>query len=111
MRADSHDLEQPFRSMKAAAATAGRVEADRQRRIEDAAERGARTATEDGQPWRDKAALAAHLSCSVRWIEVRMANPAYADDPLPFETIAGRVKFKVGDVEAWRRRHPEPVDG
>jgi hypothetical protein len=82
-----------------------------QRQVEGAAERGARVAVESGQPWRDKAALAEHLSCSVRWIEARIADPALADDPLPFQTIAGRVKFKIGAVEAWRERHPEAVDG
>jgi hypothetical protein len=89
---------------------AQQAEIDRQRRIETAAKAGAREAAEDGQPWRDKAALAEHLSCSVRWIEVQIADARFADDPFPCETIAGRIKFKIGDVEAWRARHPETVD-
>jgi hypothetical protein len=112
---DTPDLLRPFRPLidaqSTAAETAAEAERERQDRIENAAKQGAREAVEDGQPWRDKAALAEHLSCSVRWIEARIADPKYADDPLPFETIAGRVKFKIADVEAWRQRHPEAVDG
>ena len=47
------------------------------------------------EPWLDKKALAAHLGCSERWIEYR------ARDGLPAWKIAGRIKFRSSEVEAW----------
>jgi hypothetical protein len=47
------------------------------------------------EPWLTKAALASHLGCGVRFLEYRMA------EGLPFALIAGRVKFKVSEVEPW----------
>ena len=41
------------------------------------------------EPWLDKRALAAHLSCSVRSIETAVA------DGMPHAVIFGRVKFRV----------------
>lgn len=79
------------------------ADAEAAERVERAAERGAR---DRGIAWLDKAALAAHWRCSVRWIEQRLTG----DDPIPHEVIAGRVKFRPGEAEAWRERHPETVD-
>jgi len=45
--------------------------------------------------WLDKRGLAEHLSCSVRWIEQRMT------EGMPHAIIAGRVKFRASEVEAW----------
>jgi hypothetical protein len=47
------------------------------------------------EPWLGKAQLAEHLACSERWIELRMA------DGMPYAKIAGRIKFKPSEVEAW----------
>jgi hypothetical protein len=47
------------------------------------------------EPWLDKRALAAHLGCSERWIEYR------AREGMPSWKIAGRVKFRPSEVEAW----------
>ena len=47
------------------------------------------------EPWLAKAQLAEYLACSERWIECRMA------EGMPHATIAGRIKFKVSEVEAW----------
>ena len=47
------------------------------------------------QPWLDRQALAAHLGCSVRWVELRMA------EGMPHWKVAGRMKFRVSEVEAW----------
>jgi len=50
------------------------------------------------EPWLDKRALAAHLDCSVRWIEARLR------DGLPSMMIAGRRKFRVSEAEKWLER-------
>ena len=47
------------------------------------------------EPWVDKKELAHLLDCSVSWIEKRMA------ERMPHAIIAGRVKFKVSQVEPW----------
>lgn len=51
------------------------------------------------EPWLDTRALAAHLGCGIRWIEMRVA------DGMPRTTIAGRNKFKVSTVEPWLEQH------
>jgi len=51
------------------------------------------------EPWLDKKHLAGHLGCSERWIEYRM------EEGLPSWKIAGRVKFRASEVEAWLREH------
>lgn len=51
------------------------------------------------EPWLDKRGLARHLSCSVRWIELRIR------EGLPHAYIAGRAKFRVSEVEAWLESH------
>jgi hypothetical protein len=43
----------------------------------------------------DKRGLADFLSCSVRWIEARMA------EGLPHFYLAGRVKFQPSEAVAW----------
>jgi hypothetical protein len=47
------------------------------------------------EPWLDKKALAIHLGCSERWLEYR------AREGMPSWRIAGRVKFRASEVEAW----------
>jgi hypothetical protein len=47
------------------------------------------------EPWLDKRTLAAHLGCSERWLEYRTR------EGLPSWKIAGRVKFRASEVEAW----------
>lgn len=49
--------------------------------------------------WFDKRGLAAHLSCSVRWIERRM------EEGMPHTHIAGRAKFRISEVEPWLWEH------
>ena len=58
------------------------------------------------EPWLDKKALAAHLGCCERWIEYR------AREGMPRWKIAGRVKFRASEVEAWliENGHMERVD-
>ena len=51
------------------------------------------------EPWLDKRKLAAHLSCSVRSIELAMAKG------LPHSTIFGRAKFQVSTVLPWLEEH------
>lgn len=51
------------------------------------------------EPWLDKRKLAEHLACSVRWIERRM------EDGMPHHHLAGRVKFRVSEVEPWLERN------
>ena len=51
------------------------------------------------EPWLDKRALAAHLSCSVRSIQTALA------DGMPHAVIFGRVKFRVSEVEPWLEAH------
>jgi hypothetical protein len=53
------------------------------------------------ESWLDKRGLAAHLACSVRWIERRM------EQGMPHAHIAGRAKFRASEVEAWLERHGE----
>jgi hypothetical protein len=47
------------------------------------------------EPWLDKRGLAAHLGCSISWIEKRCASG------MPHSLIAGRVKFRASTVEPW----------
>jgi hypothetical protein len=47
------------------------------------------------EPWIDKRALAAHLGCGERWIEYRIR------ERMPACKIAGRLKFRASEVEAW----------
>jgi hypothetical protein len=47
------------------------------------------------EPWLAKAQLAEYLACSERWIEEKMA------EGMPHAKIAGRIKFKVSEVEPW----------
>jgi hypothetical protein len=47
------------------------------------------------EAWLDKRALAGHLGCSERWLEYR------AREGMPSWKIAGRVKFRPSEVEAW----------
>jgi hypothetical protein len=47
------------------------------------------------EPWLAKAQLGQHLACSERWIEIKMA------EGMPHAKIAGRIKFKASEVEAW----------
>jgi hypothetical protein len=51
------------------------------------------------EPWLDKRALAAHLGCGERWIEYRMR------EGMPAWKIAGRIKFRASEVEAWLLEH------
>ena len=48
------------------------------------------------EPWLDRQALAKHLGCSVRSVELRMAEGM----PCGWK-IEGRVKFKASEVERW----------
>lgn len=50
------------------------------------------------EPWVDKAGLAKHLACGIRWIELRTR------EGMPSALIAGRRKYKVSEVEAWLER-------
>jgi hypothetical protein len=45
--------------------------------------------------WLDRQALADHLGCSVRNVELRMA------EGMPAWKVMGRVKFKVSEAEPW----------
>jgi hypothetical protein len=47
------------------------------------------------EPWLDKRALAQHLSCSIRSIQIALA------DGMPHAVIFGRCKFRVSEVEPW----------
>lgn len=51
------------------------------------------------EAWLDKRGLAAHLACSVRWIERRM------EEGMPHTHIAGRAKFRASEVEPWLEAH------
>lgn len=51
------------------------------------------------EPWLDKRAMAAHLSCSVRSLERLMHQG------LPHSTILGRAKFQVSAVLPWLEEH------
>jgi len=50
------------------------------------------------EPWLTKAQLAEYLACSERWIEIRMS------EGMPYAKIAGRIKFKASEAEAWLER-------
>jgi hypothetical protein len=50
------------------------------------------------EPWLDKRALANHLGCGIRWIEMRTA------EGMPSAIIAGRRKFRASEVEEWLER-------
>ena len=50
-----------------------------------------------GEPWLDRKKLADHYSCSVRSIELALA------EGMPHAVVFGRVKFQVSDVEPWLR--------
>jgi hypothetical protein len=49
--------------------------------------------------WLTKQELAHHLGCGVRFIEYRMT------EGMPSALIAGRVKFRVSEVEPWLEQH------
>ena len=49
--------------------------------------------------WLDKAGIAQHFSCSIRWIERRM------EEGLPHTHIAGKAKFRVSEAEPWLWEH------
>lgn len=53
------------------------------------------TSRADAAAWLDKRGIAEHLACSVRSIELAVA------EGMPHAVIFGRVKFQVADVEAW----------
>ncbi|HMJ02278.1 MAG TPA: hypothetical protein VK506_05015 [Conexibacter sp.] len=57
------------------------------------------------EPWLDKAGLCAYLACSEKWIELRMT------EGMPHARIAGRIKFRVSEVEPWleARGHLERI--
>ena len=48
-----------------------------------------------GEPWLDRKKLAGHFSCSVRSIELALA------EGMPHALVFGRVKFQVSAVEPW----------
>lgn len=58
------------------------------------------------EPWLSKRALSAHLGCSERWLEYRVL------EGMPSWKIAGRIKHKASEVEAWllENGHIERVD-
>jgi hypothetical protein len=47
------------------------------------------------EPWLDRKKLAGHYSCSVRSIELALA------EGMPHAVVFGRVKFQVSTVEPW----------
>jgi hypothetical protein len=51
------------------------------------------------EPWLDRQALAEYLGCSVRSVELRMA------EGMPAWKVMGRVKFKVSEVEPWLKEN------
>jgi hypothetical protein len=51
------------------------------------------------EPWLDKRALAAHLGCSIRWLEYRI------EEGLPHAMLAGRIKFRASEAEPWLEQH------
>jgi hypothetical protein len=55
------------------------------------------------EPWLDRKALAQHFDCSVRSIELRMA------EGMPCWRVMGRIKFRISEVEPWlvEREHIE----
>lgn len=57
------------------------------------------------EPWLDKPGIAEHLGCSVRWVELRVA------EGMPSALIAGRRKFRASEVEPWLERAGHIVRG
>jgi hypothetical protein len=51
------------------------------------------------EPWLDRRALAKHLGCSVRSVELRMA------EGMPAWRVMGRVKYRISEVEPWLEKH------
>ena len=51
------------------------------------------------EPWLDRMKLAAHYSCSVRSIELALA------EGLPHAIVFGRAKFRISETEPWLERH------
>jgi hypothetical protein len=51
------------------------------------------------EPWLTKRQLADQLGCGVRFIEYRQA------EGMPHALIAGRVKFRQSEAEAWLEEH------
>lgn len=51
------------------------------------------------EPWLDRKKLAEHYSCSVRSIELALA------EGMPSALIFGRRKFQVSTVDPWLREH------
>ncbi len=49
--------------------------------------------------WYDKEGLAKHFACSVSWVEKR------TQEGMPCARIAGRLKFKLTEVEPWLEDH------
>ena len=47
------------------------------------------------EPWLTKRQLAAYLSYSTRWVEIRMR------EGLPSKLIGGQRRFHLSEVEAW----------
>jgi predicted DNA-binding transcriptional regulator AlpA len=47
------------------------------------------------EPWLNKKQLAAHLSFSARWVELRVR------DGMPHRRIGNRLRFRVSEVEEW----------
>ena len=52
-----------------------------------------------GEPWLDRKKLADHYSCSVRSIELALA------EGMPHAVVFGKVKFQVSVVEPWLVEH------
>jgi hypothetical protein len=61
--------------------------------------RGRGGVTDRFEPWLDRKALAEHLGCSVRSVELRMA------EGMPCWRVMGRVKFRASEVEPWLEEH------
>jgi hypothetical protein len=51
------------------------------------------------EPWVDKKGLADHLACSVRSIDLAVA------DGMPYAILMGRKKFQLSEVERWLEAH------
>ncbi len=51
------------------------------------------------EPWLDRKKLADHYSCSVRSIELALA------EGMPHAIVFGRVKFQVSAVDHWLAEH------
>jgi hypothetical protein len=70
-------------------------------------EEGGGEVIDRGEPWLDRRALSRHLGCSVRSVELRLA------EGMPAWRVMGRVKFKISEVEPWleERGHMVRLDG